>query len=129
MATELVQLRSFYASPGFLLLARENGEPVGCIGVRALDISRGEIRRLFVRPEHRSGGLGRRLLDRASDLARDRGFRQLVLTTLPTMTAARALYDEDGFEPIEPYIAHPVDGVQFLARLLRPRRHGADAVL
>ncbi len=128
MTTELVQLRSLYTPPGFLLLAREDGEPVGCIGLRALDTSRGEIRRLFVRPGHRSGGLGRRLLDHASDLARDHGFHQLVLTTLPTMTAARALYDADGFEPIAPYTTDPIEGVQFLARDLRRRHHGAEAI-
>ncbi|WP_186526022.1 GNAT family N-acetyltransferase [Leekyejoonella antrihumi] len=124
---ELVQLHSFYAAPGFLLLAHEDGEAVGCVGLRALDAARGEVRHLFVRPEHRGGGLGRRLLDRTSELARAHGLRQLVLNTLATMTAARALYDAEGFEPIEPYVATPVEGVLFLGRDLDVRHHGTDA--
>lgn len=122
MATELVELRSFYAPPGFLLLAcGDDDEPVGCVALRALDASRGEIRRLFVRPEQRSRGSGRQLLDRATELARAGGFHRLVLTTLPTMTAARVLYDAEGFAPIEPYASDPVEGIQFLGRdLLTP---------
>lgn len=116
MTTELVQLRSSYAQPGFLLLARADQEPAACVGVRALTPSTGELRRLFVRPEHRTRGLGRSLLDQATQRARDNGFQRLVLTTLPTMTAARRLYDLDGYTPIGPYVPKPVDGVQYLSR-------------
>lgn len=116
MSTELVQLRTYYRSPGFLVLARQGKTPVGCVAVRALSSSTGEVRRLFVRPEYRTAGLGRRLLDDATDRARATGFSRLVLTTLPTMTAARSLYDSDGYVAAEPYVAEPVDGVQYLAR-------------
>lgn len=126
MSTELVQLLSFYAAPGFLLLARRDRTPVGCVGVRALSPSTGEIRRLFVRPEYRTARFGRRLLDEATQRAQGNGFRRLVLNTLPTMTAARSLYDAHGYAPIEPYVAEPVAGVQYLARHLTEgsRKHG-----
>lgn len=116
MSAELVELRSFYAFPGFLLLARQDGEPVGCVAVRSLVPSTGELRRLYVRPGHRSGGLGRRLLTTASELAVENGLGRLVLTTLPSMEAARGLYDSEGFRAIRPYIDDPVEGVQFLGR-------------
>lgn len=118
MTTELVQLRSYYAPPGVLLLARDQTEPAGCVGVKALTPSTGELRRLFVRPEHRTAGLGQRLLHDATERARANGFTRLVLNTLPTMIAARRLYDADGYTPIEPYVAEPVDGVQYLGRTL-----------
>lgn len=116
MTTELVQLRSYYAEPGFLLLARVDEEPAACVGVRALTPSTGELRRLFVRPEHRTRGLGRCLLEQATGRARDNGFQRLVLSTLPTMQAARHLYDGDGYVPVDAYLAQPVDGVQYLGR-------------
>jgi GNAT superfamily N-acetyltransferase len=116
MSTELVQLRSFYVAPGFLLLARRDAAPIGCVGVRALSPSTGEVRRLFVRAKSRATGLGRRLLDDATVRARANGFDRLVLNTLPTMSAARSLYDADGYAPTEPYVAEPVEGVQYLAR-------------
>jgi len=116
MSSELVQLRSFYTTPGFLLLARPEDVPVGCVGVRALTGSTGELRRLFVTPRSRGTGLGRRLLAEATEQAAHNGFDRLVLNTLPTMTAARALYGADGYVPIEPYVAEPVSGVQYLGR-------------
>ncbi|MDN5896100.1 MAG: GNAT family N-acetyltransferase [Nocardioides sp.] len=115
MSTELVELRKFYAPPGFLLLARHDGAPAGCVGVRALTPSTGELRRLFVRPEHRTAGWGRQLLSQANGRARANRFKRLVLNTLPTMTAARSLYDADGYEPTDPYVADPVEGVEYLA--------------
>lgn len=118
MSTELVELRSFYREPGFLLLAHESGEPAGCVGVRTLTSSSGEVRRLFVRPEFRGLGLGRRLLQNATDHARQQGFTRLMLNTLPTMVEAQALYDAAGYQPIEPYVAEPVEGVQYLGRTL-----------
>ena len=116
MTTELVELRTYYSAPGLLLLARDNGQPAGCVGVRALATPDGEVRRLFVRPEYRARGFGRRLLEAATEQARRNGLTRLVLTTLPTMTEARMLYEAQGYGPAEPYVAEPVDGVQYLAR-------------
>ena len=48
--------------------------------------------------------------------AKARGFERLVLNTLPTMRHASRLYDEFGFEAIEPYVAEPTDGVLFYGR-------------
>ena len=116
MSAELVELRSFYAFPGFLLLARQDGEPVGCVAVRSLSPSTGELRRLYVRPGQRSGGLGRRLLTTAADIATERRMGRLVLTTLSSMEAARSLYDSEGFHPVEPYVHDPLEGLYFLGR-------------
>jgi GNAT superfamily N-acetyltransferase len=116
MSAELVELRSFYASPGFILLARQEGEPAGCVAVRSLTRTTGELRRLYVRPGQRSGGLGRRLLTTACNVAAERGVNRLVLTTLSSMEAARSLYDSEGFHPIQPYVDDPLEGLQFLGR-------------
>ncbi len=116
MSTELVQLRTYYCAPGVLLLARQDGEPAGCVGVHALTPSTGELRRLFVRHEYRGRGLGRRLLSGATQQARANGISNLVLTTLTTMAEARVLYDADGYVPVEPYGPDPFEGVQYLGR-------------
>ena len=115
MSAELVQLRSFYGPPGLLLLARTGDAAAGCVGLRALDGAVGEVRRLFVRPARRSSGIARRLMDRLILEARAARLRRLVLNTLPTMTQARALYASYGFEPTEPYVEVPTDGVVYLS--------------
>jgi len=124
MPDELVQLASIYADPGFLLLARDAADqPQGCVGLRALPGTvtnpeqqgdrPGEMRRLFVAPDARSGGLGRKLTHRLIDDATSKGFTSVVLNTLPSMTAAIDLYVGFGFTEIEPYVAEPLEGTLY----------------
>ena len=111
MSTELVQLRSFYADPGFVLLARGEDGATGCVALRVLEPGTGEVRRLYVAPAGRSRGLGRRLVVRLIEEARARGVERLVLQTLPTMTHAERLYRDLGFTPVDPYVPDPTEGV------------------
>jgi GNAT superfamily N-acetyltransferase len=119
-ATELASLPGAYAPPsGRLLLAWRGGEPVGCVALRPLDGGRCEMKRLYLRPSMRGTGLGERLVRRLCDEARGAGCTRLCLDTLPSMTAAIALYAKLGFVPIEPYVFNPVPGARFLGLDLR----------
>lgn len=115
---ELTRLESMYAAPsGVLLLLEHDGRHLGCVGVRALG-GECEMKRLYVKPELRGQGWGRRLAEAASGHARALGYRRLFLDTLPAMTEARALYADMGFETTEPYYMNPVDGVTYMVRPL-----------
>ena len=116
---ELRGLPGSYARPsGRLLLARIAGEPGGCVALRALGGSDGEMKRLFVRPGFRGMGVGRMLAECVIDEARAIGYRRLLLDTLPTMEAARQMYAELGFAECAPYNDNPVAGVRFMALAL-----------
>jgi ribosomal protein S18 acetylase RimI-like enzyme len=52
---------------------------------------------LYLVPEERGRGLGRALLDRALELARERGASHVELITHEADTAARRLYESSGF--------------------------------
>jgi ribosomal protein S18 acetylase RimI-like enzyme len=120
---ELESLPGDYASDrgGALLLAWSGGACRGCVAVRALDEGRCEMKRLYVRPEGRRLGLGRRLAEEAVRRGRALGYARMLLDTLPAMGEARQLYRSLGFVETEPYRFNPVRGTSFLELDLRAR--------
>lgn len=118
-AHELAHLEGMYGPPdGRLFLATRHGEPVGCVGVRRFDGRCCEMKRLYVRPQGRGHGLGRRLALEAMQAARDAGYAAMRLDTLPSMHEAQALYERLGFRDVAPYRANPVAGSRYLEAVL-----------
>jgi ribosomal protein S18 acetylase RimI-like enzyme len=119
-AAEFASLPGKFAPPaGALLLARDQaGRALGCVALRPLTEGRCEMKRLFLDPAARGIGLGRALALAIVAEARARGYRELVLDTLPSMTTAIALYEALGFRRIAPYYAPTPDGTVFLALAL-----------
>lgn len=121
-SAELRALPSPYSPPAGALLIAQAGEAIaGCVALRPLDGHTGEMKRLYVRPGHRSGGLGERLVLAVIDAARAAGYRELRLDTLPSMAAAQSLYRRLGFVEIPPYGGKALPGTRYFALTLAPR--------
>jgi len=116
---ELAALPGDYVAPrGALLLARVGGDIAGCCALRPMDSSdytnAAEMKRLYVRKAFRGFGLGRQLAEAILDEARRAGYSCVLLDTLDDMEAARALYEDLGFEEIPPYYHNPHAGAHYL---------------
>ena len=108
---ELAALPGEYAPPrGRLLIS----PAAGCVALRPLEQDVCEMKRLFVRPEHRGSGLGRLLVQAIIAEARAIGYRRMRLDTMPKMDRAQGLYATLGFHEIEAYRYNPEPGTRFL---------------
>ncbi len=112
---ELATLPGRYRPPGgAILLATCDNRPAGCVALRPIEPQTCEMKRLYVRPEFRGGGVGRALTEAIVAQARRAGYRRMLLDTLESMQAARGLYATLGFRPTAPYGHHPYPGTQYL---------------
>jgi ribosomal protein S18 acetylase RimI-like enzyme len=113
---EVAGLPGEYVPPtGRLYLANEHDETAGCIALRKLGDDICEMKRLYVRPQFRRQGLGRTLVDRIIEDARQIGYRRMRLDTLPgKMDQAIAMYRSLGFKDIERYYDNPYETAAFM---------------
>lgn len=112
---ELAELPGAYRPPtGRLLLASDRNRPAGCVALRRIDDETCEMKRLYVRPEFRGLGLGRRLAESIISAAREIGYERMRLDTLTSMREAISLYESLGFRRIEPYYHNPTGCAVFM---------------
>jgi ribosomal protein S18 acetylase RimI-like enzyme len=116
---ELASLPGKYSEPaGALIVAWDGTAACGCIALRPIDDGICEMKRLYVRAAYRRLGVGRELVTRIMDSARQKGYTRIRLDTLPSMANAIRLYREIGFREIEPYVYNPIPGTHFMEKLL-----------
>jgi putative acetyltransferase len=112
---EFAELPGEYAPPnGCLVLAIVDGDAVGCIGLRKIDDTLCEMKRMYVRPDFRGKGIGRSLAEIVIEEARKIGYKAMRLDTIDTMKEAISLYRSLGFKEIAPYRHNPMDGAMFM---------------
>ena len=92
----------------------DDGIARGCIALRKLSDGKGEVKRLYVRPEYRGKGIATALVERIIEDARNIGYKELCLDTLPELESAVRLYKSFGFEETGQYNDSPVDKTIFM---------------
>lgn len=88
-----------------LFAARDQGEAVGIIALRALTPEAGEIKSMYTAVGGRRKGVGTALLEHVVQHARRIGMRTFYLETgsWPYFAAARAFYERHGFRACAPF--------------------------
>ena len=110
----IAALPGAYGPPrGDVILAFAQGSVAACGALRELEPKVGEIKRIYVRADHRGPGFGPILTRTVIDRARELGFERVRVDTLPTMWAAIRFYQDMGFTPIPSFWSHPVAGALF----------------
>jgi GNAT superfamily N-acetyltransferase len=80
-----------------------NGDPVGCGGLKRLDDTSAELKRIYLGGAARGRGLGRRLLEELELHARDLGYQRLRLDTGNLQPEALGLFRSAGYGEIPDY--------------------------
>ena len=92
---------------GLVLLAYLREEPVGCGALKIHENAIGEIKRMWVAPQARGLGLGRRLLEALERHARETGVAVLHLETNRSLFEAIQMYRECGYQEVDAFNGEP----------------------
>ena len=98
---------AYRAPRGTFLVVLEDGEVLGCAGLRVIDVPPygqvAEVKRMWVSRRLRGQGAGRALLEQLHADARSRGLVRVVLDSKRELIHARRLYLTAGYRDIDPY--------------------------
>lgn len=95
------------APVGAFVVARSDGTTAACGGVQRHDSSTGEIKRMWVHPDWRGSGVGRRMLAHLESRVRSLGYAAVVLDTNDSLTEAITMYERAGYRSVERYNDNP----------------------
>lgn len=81
-------------------IAESGGRRLGAVFLVAQSARVAQLRMLFLDPQARGLGLGRRLVAACIRFAREAGYRKVALWTYSELAVARAIYEKAGFRRI-----------------------------
>ena len=108
-SNHLVGVSVLAAPNATFLVARRGGTAVGCAALIDHGGGSGEIKRMWVVPAARGGGIGRKLLEAIEASAKEKGLSVLRLETGVRQDAAIKLYERHGFATCEPFGSYRPD--------------------
>ena len=112
---ELEHLESKYGLPyGRLYLVYCDGEPAGCIAFRKIDEWNCEMKRLYIRPSFRGQHIGKYLVNKIIEDAKEIGYKYMLLDTFPFLKTAIHIYEGCGFYEISSYNNSPMNNLVYM---------------
>ncbi|HEY2655464.1 MAG TPA: bifunctional helix-turn-helix transcriptional regulator/GNAT family N-acetyltransferase [Solirubrobacteraceae bacterium] len=105
---------------GAFVVAYLRGEAIGCGALKHHPGSVSDIKRMWIAESARGMGVGRRLLERLEQLAREHGSHDARLETSDVLSEAVALYRSAGYREVSPFNEEPFADRWFAKRLGEP---------
>ena len=99
--TKHVCFDDFSQEKAFFLVGYDDGAPACCAGVRKLDETTGEVKRVFARKNRK--GIGAALMAAVEEQARETGYSRLVLECREGNPHAIEFYRKNGYTDCEKY--------------------------
>ena len=101
---DLHDIEASYIERGgwFEVLVASDGKIVGSGGLMFIDESTCELRKMYLVPEVRGHGWGKKMLVRFLKKAEILGFQRVTLETATVLVEALKLYTQFGFQPFTP---------------------------
>jgi putative acetyltransferase len=97
----------FSASGSVLWVAEMDNSILGCCGIypsSGLEKGYAELVKFYLKKEARGKGIGKALLNRCMDSARELGYTYIYLESLPQFSNAISMYEKEGFRKLD----HPL---------------------
>jgi carbonic anhydrase len=111
---EMASLPEMYGGrEGGLVLAFFNGRAAGVAGIRKYAGRECELKRMFVKPESRGLGIGKRMLAACIEIAKKPNYEVIKLDTTDFMKSAIKLYKDYGFIEIPAYRYNPHEAARY----------------
>jgi DNA-binding MarR family transcriptional regulator/N-acetylglutamate synthase-like GNAT family acetyltransferase len=116
-ADDFAHVEDMTPPTGLFVIARLNGDAVGCGGLKCVDKATGEIKRVWTAPSARGIGVARRMLRTLEAAAREKGLKTVRLDTNRALTEAHALYRSEGYREVARFNDNPYAHHWFEKRL------------
>ncbi|MCK5151370.1 MAG: GNAT family N-acetyltransferase [Candidatus Thorarchaeota archaeon] len=94
---------SIPSDDGALLILEDTGKVIGMGALQRFNENVGEIKRMYIKPEYRGKGFGKKLLQKLVALGKDCEYSSLRLDTGGFMDTAQHVYTSVGFKKIPEY--------------------------
>jgi DNA-binding MarR family transcriptional regulator/GNAT superfamily N-acetyltransferase len=106
-ADDSARLEAMAPPSGLFVIARLDGDAIGCGGLKRVSKTIGEIKRVWTASSARGLGVARRMLRALETAARDGGLETLRLDTNRALVEAHALYRSEGYREVARFNDNP----------------------
>lgn len=86
-----------------VVLAYENGQPLGCGAIKEFELGTMEVKRMYVSPRSRNKGIAGQLLKELENWAQELSYTRCILETGLKQPEAIGLYKKNGYRQIPNY--------------------------